>query len=38
MFEAVYVAGKDLTFEPYSARRRTLEKVIERDRTRIAST
>ena len=37
MFEALYVDGKDLTLEPYPARRKALEKVVEKsDRTRIA--
>jgi len=37
MFESLYVDGKDLTLEPYPARRKTLEKVVEKsDRTRIA--
>ncbi len=37
MFEALYVDGKDLTLEPYPARRKMLEKVIQKsDRTRIA--
>jgi DNA ligase-1 len=38
MFEALYLDGKDLTFEPYPARRRMLEKVVERsDRTKTAN-
>ncbi|MGA2768860.1 MAG: ATP-dependent DNA ligase [Candidatus Bathyarchaeia archaeon] len=37
MFEALYVDGKDLTLEPYPARRKMLEKVVERsDRTKVA--
>ncbi len=37
MFEALYVDGKDLTMEPYPARRKTLEKVVEKsDRTKTA--
>lgn len=37
MFEALYVDGKDLTLEPYPARRKTLERVIEKsDRTKVA--
>jgi DNA ligase-1 len=37
MFEALYVDGKDLTMEPYLARRKTLEKIIEKsDRTKTA--
>jgi len=37
-FELLYVDGKDLTFEAYPARRKVLEKVIEKsDRTRIAN-
>jgi len=37
MFEALYVDGKDLTLEPYLARRKMLEKVVERsDRTKVA--
>jgi DNA ligase-1 len=37
-FELLYVDGKDLTFEAYPARRKELEKVIEKsDRTRIAN-
>jgi DNA ligase-1 len=37
-FELLYVDGKDLTFEAYPARRKVLERVIERsDRTRIAN-
>jgi DNA ligase-1 len=37
MFEALYVDGKDLTMEPYLARRKTLEKVVEKsDRTKTA--
>jgi DNA ligase-1 len=37
-FELLYVDGKDLTFETYPARRKVLEKVIEKsDRTRIAN-
>jgi DNA ligase-1 len=36
MFEALYVDGKDLTLEPYPARRKMLEKVVERsDRSKI---
>ncbi len=29
MFDALYIDGKDLTIEPYSIRRRNLEKIIE---------
>jgi DNA ligase-1 len=37
MFEALYVDGKDLTLEPYPARRKALERVVEKsDRTKIA--
>jgi len=37
-FELLYVDGKDLTFEAYPARRKVLEKVIEKsDRTRITN-
>jgi len=37
-FELLYVDGKDLTFEAYPARRKVLEKVIEKsDRTRTAN-
>jgi DNA ligase-1 len=37
-FELLYVDGKDLTFEAYPARRKELEKVIEKsDRTRTAN-
>jgi DNA ligase-1 len=37
-FELLYVDGKDLTFEAYPARRKALERVIEKsDRTRIAN-
>ena len=38
MFELLYVDGKDLTLEPYPARRKMLEKVIEiSDRMKIAN-
>jgi len=37
MFEALYVDGKDLTLEPYPARRKALERVVEKsDRTSLA--
>ncbi len=37
MFEALYVDGKDLTFEPYTQRRRMLEQIIrESERVKLA--
>ncbi len=37
MFEALYVDGKDLTFDPYTQRRRMLEQIIrESDRVKLA--
>jgi len=37
MFEILYVDGKDLTFEPYPVRRKTLEKAVEKsDHTKVA--
>ena len=38
MFDALYVDGKDLTFEPYPVRRKFLEKTVkESDRVRLAN-
>jgi DNA ligase-1 len=38
MFDALYVDGKDLTFEPYSVRRKFLEKTVkESDRVKLAN-